>query len=54
MISSKALKAFLFAFLCILSGGFLIVGGSMQSIFGLAGAVLILFGLLVSFFAVGI
>lgn len=54
MIDQKTLKAFLFAFLCILSGGFLIVGGSALSILVPAGVVLILFGLLIGFFSVGL
>jgi len=54
MIAPKTLKAFLFAFLCILSGGFLMVGSSVLPILVYAGGVLILFGLLIGFFSVGI
>ncbi len=57
MITPRSLKGFIFAFLCILAGGFLVVGGSVQpvlSIFLIAGSVLILFGLLVGFFSVGL
>ncbi len=54
MISSKALKGFLFAFLCILAGGFLVIGGIAQSTLLFVGAILILFGLLVGFFTVGL
>ena len=57
MITSRSLKGFIFAFLCIFAGGFLVVGGSVQpvlSILLIAGAILILFGLLVGFFSVGL
>lgn len=56
MISEKALKGFLFAFLCILAGGFLVLqNGPFQAgmvpVSFLIGASLILLGLVIGFFS---
>jgi hypothetical protein len=56
MISEKALKGFLFAFLCILAGGFLVLqNGPFQAgvapISFLIGGGLILLGLIIGFLA---